>query len=270
VCLSAQLDVLRAWNRGRDRPRGFLQPRIGLPPAHDQRRHSKRREARSWNSEVRHQSGIVRERMGDGFEFAPNPRHQPHQHDERSGDANHVLHEVLHRATAISTRNETFELAFVRTAAPLTGIVHVRRLIRHDRVDAGFGSCGLEGQRSSGRQAEKRRRPAGFLDKRRDVFDLARRRIRLRVAALPAAATVVREHGEVLREKRRELRRGAERAAAESAVYENQRRSAPGSLERNFRPVFRPHQVHDDLRIGSSARNRASRRMSPPQSRTEM
>ena len=204
------------------------------------------------------------ERMCHGCELAPDPRHQPHQDDEGSGHADHILHEVLHRATAIAARDETFELAFVRVAAALTGIVHVGRLVCNDPVDRKVCGRRLEGQRASRREAEQRRRPAGFLDERRDVFDLARRRIRLSVAALPAAAPVVREHGEVLRQQRGELRRGAEGAAAQSAVNENERGAAAGSLVGNRRPVFRPDLVHDALRIGSSTRSRASRRMSPP------
>ena len=87
--------------------------------------------------------------MRDGLELAPNPGHQPHQDDERSGDANHVLHEVLHRAAAIATRHETFELPFERLTAALTGIVHVRRLVCDDLVDAKAGRSRLKGQRSS-------------------------------------------------------------------------------------------------------------------------
>ena len=151
--------------------------------------------------------------------------------------ADHVLHEVLHRAAAVSARKETFQLTRVRGTAPLPGVIHVRRLVRDDFIDREANGRGFEGQRPARRQPEEARRPAGFLDERGDVLNLARRRIRLGIAALPAAAAVVRINGEVSRQQRRELRRGAECAAAQRAVDQDQRGAAAGSRVSNGGPV---------------------------------
>jgi choline-sulfatase len=229
VRLPGQLAMLGAGNGLRDRARRVLQPLIGLRPVHDERRRPDRREARTGDLELGHHGGVVREGVSDSFELAPDPPHQPHHHDHGSRRADHVLHEVLHRAAAVAAGHETLELTGERGATPLAGVVHVGRFVGNHLVDREAGGRGFERERAARGQPEEVRRSAGRRDQRRDVLHFPRWRIRLCVAALPAAAAIVGVNGEVPRQKRRELRRRPERAAAERPVDHDQRRPASGS-----------------------------------------
>ena len=87
--------------------------------------------------------------MGDRFELAPDPRHQPHHHDHGRRRADHVLHEVLHRAAAVSFREQALELTLVRGAAALAAVVHVGRFVRDHLVDGETAGRGFQRQRSA-------------------------------------------------------------------------------------------------------------------------
>src|SRR5262249_54985621 len=97
------------------------------------------------------------------------------------------------------------------------------------------------------RRFERERRPrgdppqvngsAGSVDQRLQVFDLALDGIRLRVFAFAAATSVVRVHGDVLREQPRERRAWAHRAIAEGTVDQDQWRPLPAPLEGDRRAV---------------------------------
>src|SRR5262249_47511914 len=93
------------------------------------------------------------------------------------------------------------------------------RRSRGDPPDEGGSACG-GGQRPPG-------------------FDLSLDGIRPPVLALAAAATVVGEDGEVLREQPRERRAWAHRAVAEGTVDQDQRRPLPSPLEGDRCPVAR-------------------------------
>ena len=126
VC-PASSPVMRGGNRRRDRSCRISQPGIGFRSVHHQRRHADRREARARNPERGHHRGVVGQGMGDRFELAPDPRHQPHHHDHRRRRADHVLHEVLHRAAAVAVGDQALE------ADPRAR----RRRVRHCRPRTG-------------------------------------------------------------------------------------------------------------------------------------
>src|SRR6266853_1427140 len=65
-----------------------------------------------------------------------------------------------------------------------------------------------------------------------------------RLAAVPATAPVVHEHGEVPREQRCQLRHRAEGPAAERAVDQDDRRSRAQAIVRDRRAVARAHVFH--------------------------
>ena len=87
--------------------------------------------------------------MSDGFQLPPDAWHQAHHDDDRGRDADHVLHEVLHRAASIAARHETLELTKMRRAATLTVVVHVRWFVRNDLVDRKAAGRGFESQRAA-------------------------------------------------------------------------------------------------------------------------
>jgi hypothetical protein len=112
-----------------------------------------------------------------------------------------------------------------------------RRLVQRQLGDAGAAACGLERERRPGRDAPHVRRSACLLDQRLEVFDLACDAVGRRVAALAAAAPVVRENRESLREERGKRSARPHSAMAECAVDQDQRRPLPKPGKRDRRPI---------------------------------
>src|SRR5262245_46721115 len=88
------------------------------------------------------------------------------------------------------------------------------------------------------------RRSARSFDQRVDVLDLALLGVRGGVPALVTTAAVIHEDGEVRREQRGELRHGAESAAAQSTVDEDERRTLANALVRYRGAIFGGDRVH--------------------------
>ena len=87
--------------------------------------------------------------MGNRLELAPDPRHQTQHHDNGRRRPDHVLHEVLHRAAAVSFCEQAPELTLVRGTATLASVVHVGRLVGDDARDRETAGGRFQRQRSA-------------------------------------------------------------------------------------------------------------------------
>ena len=156
----------------------------------------------------------------------------------------HELHEVLEASARRSAASAWSIHVHLGNHRGPRAVDDEGRLVQRELADAADAVRGLERERGAGGDAIDIGGAARFPDQRFDVFHLALDRVRRGIAALAAAAPIVGEHGEMLREQRRKLRRRAERAVAERAVDQDQRRAAPRPLEGDRGAIFRNDFEH--------------------------
>src|SRR5206468_2479205 len=94
----------------------------------------------------------------------------------------------------------------------------------------------LKGEGRTGGRAIQERRSTSFVDEGIDILDLALDRVRRRVPTVAATPTVVIEHGEVWREKRRHT--GIRHPIDRPAAHQDDRRSLTQPIERDRGAVF--------------------------------
>src|SRR3989441_1234212 len=137
-----------------------------------------------------------------------------------------LFRSVLDGVATATLGDEPNELRLVVSGRHVRrGADHERCLVQRELLDAQPARRRLEVKGCPGRHGVDERRSAGLVDQGVEIIDLPLDGVWRRVAAVPATAPVVHEHGEVRREQRCQLRHRAEGSAAERAIDQDDRRS---------------------------------------------